>query len=101
MLLLVLGLSVGACSKKETPEARVRALIATWAQAAEAGDTATLRARISERYADSHGNDRRAIDGLLRLYVLQHRPLYIYTRISSVDIEPNDRAQVVIRGNGR
>ena len=74
----------------------MRALITTSVQAAEAGDTATLRARISDRYADGAGNDRRAIEGLLRLYVLQHRPLYIYARIPNVHIESKDRAQAVV-----
>ncbi len=87
---------VGACSKKESPEARVRATIATAVQAAEANDSAGVLAIVSRRYVDADGRDRRAMEGLLRLYLLRHRPLYIYTRVPSVTFAGNDRAEAVV-----
>lgn len=96
VLALCLVVTLGACSKKETPEARVRALIATAVQAAEAGDAAGVRAVVSPRYTDVEGRDRRTVEGLIRLYLLQHRPLYLFTRVPTVELVGNDRAQAVV-----
>lgn len=94
---LLLALIAGvACNKKETPEARVRARIAAAVQAAEAGDAAGVRAAISPNYSDAEGRDRRALDGIIRLYLLRHRPLHLYTRVSTVELVGNDRAQAVV-----
>lgn len=87
---------VVACSKKESPEARVRATIAEAVQAAEANDSAGVLAIVSQRYVDADGRDRRAVEGLLRLYLLRHRPLHIYTRVPSVTFVRDDRAEAVV-----
>ena len=52
LLLGLLALAVGCGSEPETPEARVRALLARAEAAAEARDVAALAECISERYAD-------------------------------------------------
>lgn len=88
-------LAVG-CSAKSTPEARVRERIAAAVQAAEAGDAARLRSFISADYRDDAGRDRRALDGLLRIYLLQHRPLYLYTQVARVVFAEADRAHVSV-----
>lgn len=85
-----------ACSKQESPESRVRATIATAVQAAEANDSAGVLAIVSPRYVDADGRDRRAVEGLLRLYLLRHRPLYLYTRVPSVTFERDDRVDAVV-----
>lgn len=85
-----------ACSKQESPEARVRATIATAVQVAEANDSAGVLAMVSRRYADADGRDRRAVEGLLRLYLLRHRPLHVYTRVPSVTFVRDDRAEAVV-----
>lgn len=95
--MLVLALIAGvACSKKEAPEARVRARIAAAVQAAESGDAAALLDVISSHYADNDGRDQRALDGVLRLYLLRHRPIYVYTHVPTVELLANDRARVVV-----
>lgn len=86
----------GACSKPETPEARVRAAIAAAVQAAEANDTAGVLTIVSPRYADDAGRDHRAVQALLRLYLLRHRPLYLYTRVPMVAFARDDRAEAVV-----
>lgn len=94
---LVLALIAGvACSKKEAPEAHVRARIAAAVHAAESGDTAALLDVISSHYADNDGRDRRALDGLLRLYLLRHRPIYLYTYVPTVELLADDRARAVV-----
>lgn len=74
----------------------MRQLVAEAVQAAEAGDAAHLRTLISADYRDSTGRDRRALDGLLRVYLLQHRPLYLYTRVASVSFAEGDRAHATV-----
>lgn len=74
----------------------MRELIASVVQAAEAGDAAGVRAVISPHYSDAEGRDRQTLDGVIRLVLLRHRPLYLYTRIATVELVGNDRAQAVV-----
>lgn len=92
----LLCLLVFGCTAKLSLEARVRELIAGAVQAAEAGDATRLRSLISADYRDDAGRDRRALDGLLRVYLLQHRPLYLYTHLARVSFADPDRAHVSI-----
>lgn len=86
---------ITACSKPGTPEARVRGVIAAAVQAAEAGDAAGVRAVLSSRYADDAGRDRQAVERLIRVYLFQNRPLYLYARVPVVNVA-GDRADAVV-----
>jgi hypothetical protein len=85
-----------ACSKPTTPEQRVREFLERAEQAAEKKDMGTLRAYVSERYIDAEGRDRRTIDGILRLYVLRHASIHLFTRIESIEFQKPTEAVVVI-----
>jgi hypothetical protein len=87
---------LGACRQAETPEARLRALIARSEQLAEEKNAGGLRAMVSERYGDEHGQDKRAIEALLRFYFLRHRTIHLLTRIESVSLPQPGRAQAVV-----
>lgn len=65
-------------------------------QAAEQKDVRALRGYVSERYRDADGRDRRAIDGILRLYVLRNESIHLFTRIGSIALQQPSRAEVVI-----
>lgn len=86
---------IGGC-RREPAEQRIRTLLAEAEQAAEKKDIAALRRLISERYRDPDGNDRRTVDGLLRLYFLRNESIHLFTRISEVNVTPPDRAQAVV-----
>ena len=65
----------GACSSGDSPEAQVRALLAQGEAAAEKKESAVLRHMVSEKYSDSQGQDKKAIDAILRYYFLRRAGL--------------------------
>lgn len=85
-----------ACSKRDTPEQRVQALLDNAEQAVEKKDLATLRGYLSDRYSDEHDHDRRAIENVLRVLFLQHETINLYVRVAEIQLTPSDRVQVVL-----
>lgn len=88
--------SLAACSQPETPEQRIRALIGDAERAAEKKQVGELRGYVSERYADEAGRDRRTIAGILRLYLLRHDAIHLFTRIAAVSFPEPGRAETVV-----
>lgn len=93
LLLVLLG---GACSKSQTPEQRIRAMLANAEQSAEKKDVRALRDDVSDQYLDADGRDRRMIDAALRVYVLRHQSIHLLTRIDSITFKRPEEANVVI-----
>lgn len=94
---LLAGLLVAGCGDRpESPETQVRAVIAQAAEAAEARDISMLRAMISDRYSDANGQDKRAIEALLRLHFLRNASVHLYTRVQSVAVSQPDRAEASV-----
>lgn len=85
-----------ACAPPEPPEAQVRALFDKARKAAEQKDLATLRRAVSERYADAHGNDRRTLEGILRVQFLRHESIHLFTRVSTVVFPEPERAEATV-----
>lgn len=85
-----------SCAKRETPEARLRALIAAAEAATERRDAAALRAMVSERYTDDEGRDRRAIEGILRVHFLRHQSIHLLVRVHAIAIPAPSRAQATV-----
>lgn len=96
LIVILLALAPVACSKPETPEQRLRALIHNAERAAEERDARTLRGYLSERYADDEGRDRRTLDGIMRLYVLRHEAIHLLTRIERIAFTQPARAEAVV-----
>ncbi|HEY8555628.1 MAG TPA: hypothetical protein VIL43_13965 [Burkholderiales bacterium] len=90
------ALLLGGCSDRDTPEDQIRALIAAAEEAAERKEIGTLRGYVSESYADDAGRDRRAIDAILRLYLLRHERIHLLTRVSDVRFVPPAAAGAVV-----
>lgn len=86
----------GCHGGRESPEAQVRALIKSAVTAAEQKRTGTLRGMISDGYADDQGQDKRAIEGLLRLHFLRNESLHLYAHIQSVTLPQPDRARATV-----
>jgi hypothetical protein len=96
-LALALGLAVLACGGgAASPEGQVRSLLGAAQRDAEAMDVKSLRARVSEAYADDEGQDKRAIEGLLAYHFLRNRSVHLLTRIDSVAIPEAGRAEATV-----
>lgn len=98
VLSTLLGLSLlTACPRERpAPEAQVRALIQEAVAAAEQKRLGTLRDMISERFRDDQGQDKRAVENLLRLQFLRNESLHLFARIASVTLAQPDRAQAIV-----
>lgn len=85
----------GACSSgPDSPEAQVRALLQQGEVAAEKKESATLRQMISEKYADNQGQDKKAVEAILRYYFLRNESIHLLTRIRQISFPRPDIAQV-------
>jgi hypothetical protein len=84
----------GACSPgRDNPEAQVRALLAQGETAAEKKESGVLRQLISEKYSDSQGQDKKAVDAVLRYYFLRNQSIHLLTRIRQISFPQPDLAQ--------
>ena len=86
----------GCRGERPSPEAEVRALISSAAIAAEQKSIGTLRDSISEKYADEQGQNKRAIENLLRLHFLRNESVHLFAHIQSVTLPQPDRAQATV-----
>lgn len=95
MFLLAFMIFAGACSSgQDSPEAQVRALLQRCEAAAEKKESAALRQMISEKYADSQGQDKKAVEAILRYYFLRNESIHLLTRIRQISFPKPDIAQV-------
>jgi hypothetical protein len=94
--LVVVVLLTGCRGARTSPEEQVRALIQSATAAAEQKQIGALRDLISERYADDQGQNKRAIEALLRLHFLRNENLHLYAHIKSVTLPHPDRAQATV-----
>jgi hypothetical protein len=84
----------GACSsERDSPEAQVRALLAQGEAAAEKKESGVLRQLISEKYSDGQGQDKKAVEAMLRYYFLRHQSIHLFTRIRQISFPQPDLAQ--------
>jgi hypothetical protein len=101
LLISLLGLVAamllpGCRGDRLSPEAEVRALINSATKAAEQKSIGTLRDSISVKYADEQGQDKRAIENLLRLHFLRNESVHLFAHIQSVTLPQPDRAQATV-----
>jgi hypothetical protein len=97
VLILVMAVLLPSCrSARTSPEEQVRALIRTAVVAAEQKNIGTLRDMLSEQYTDEQGQNKRAIEALLRLQFLRNENIYLYTHIQSVTLPRPDQARVIV-----
>jgi hypothetical protein len=97
LLGLVAAMLLPGCrGERLSPEAEVRALINSATKAAEQKSIGTLRDSISEKYADEQGQNKRAIENLLRLHFLRNESVHLFAHIQSVTLPQPDRAQASV-----
>ena len=93
---LLLPVLISCSSQPDTPEAQVRALLKQAEAAAENKDSRVLRGFISEKYSDSQGQDKKAVEAILRYYFLRNESIHLFTRVQSITFPEPSRAQVVV-----
>ena len=94
--LVVVLLLPGCRGERASPEAEVRALISGAVVAAEQKSIGVLKDSISEKYADDQGQNKRAVENLLRLHFLRNQSVHLYAHIQSVTLPQPDRAQATV-----
>ena len=89
MLRAISAMAIVACCcacSSETPEDRVRSVIEQAESAVENRELKPLMRLFSESYSDSRGNDKRAIEGLLRFSFAQYDSIHVLSRIRSLQV---------------
>jgi len=91
-----LPLLVSCSPAQDSPETQVRALLKQGETAAENKDTGVLRKMISEKYSDSQGQDKRAIEAVIRYYFLRNETIHLLMRIQSITFPQPAQAQAIV-----
>lgn len=91
ILLLLAG-----CGEQDSPEDRIRQLIADGESAVEARSIADARALVSENYLDGKKRTRRDLTRLLAGYFLRHKSIHLLVQVNEILIEEAGRARAVI-----
>ena len=55
-----------------------------------------LRGLIADDYSDAQGHDRKAMENLIRLHVLRHQSVHLFTRIRDIVLTDPDHATVSV-----
>jgi hypothetical protein len=86
-----------ACSQPPaTPEEEIRQLVANIEEATRQKDIVTLKAQVSERYRDEEQRDKQALKALLAYYFLQHRSIYVLTRLDALSFPQPGTAEITL-----
>lgn len=94
-------LLLAACgSPYAGPEAALRQWIADAETAAEALDRRALVAMVSDNYADARGNDRQAVDKLLRVYFLRQKSVEVVVKIDELTVIDDSAAEILVTAAG-
>lgn len=96
MWLACFPLLVSCSATENTPEAQVRAVLKQGEAAAEKKETGVLRQMVSDRYSDSQGQDKKAIEAILRYYFLRHESIHLLTRIQAITFPEPNVAQAIV-----
>lgn len=94
VLPLVLVALVAACTPEDSPENRVRAVIASGETAAESRDLSALMELVGEGFRDGEGGGREDLKRYLRGYFVAHQSIHLLTRVDAVELPYRDMAKV-------
>ncbi len=82
------------------PEEALRQWVADAEAAAEDLDRRGLVAMVSENYADGRGNNRDAVNNLLRLYFLRQKSVVLVMKIDELTVIDETAAQILVTTAG-
>ena len=85
-----------ACSEAETPEQRVRAVLAALEESAQQRDAGAIKQHVSDAYSDGNGNDKRAAIQLVAFHLLRNQSVHLLTRVQSLEIPAPAEAQASV-----
>lgn len=95
LLLFTLLLFVSSCSEKTgSPEDEIRQFIATGIEAAESRNSSDLGDMIQDNYQDSRGYNKNQLIGLMRIYFLRNKSIYLFSKIKEIQITGRSSAKV-------
>jgi hypothetical protein len=95
--LLLAAFTIGACrGAPDTPEARIRALVAKAESAAEEKDIGTLKDLISEAYSGREGEPKRDLVRVIGFYLLRNRSIHLLTQVRSIELPERKRAEATL-----
>jgi len=89
------ALALLACSgEPDSPDSAVRATLEALENAAGERDVDGVRARISDAYVDTRGNDKASLVQLAAFHLLRNQAVYTFSRIQTIDTSEPGAAQV-------
>ena len=94
VMLAVLVAFAAGCGESQTPDAKVRAVVAQGEQAAEARDLSAIMDLVAPSYRDEQGGGRDELKQYLRGYLVAHQAIHLLTKIESVEFPYRDMAKV-------
>jgi ketosteroid isomerase-like protein len=94
--ILIATILLAACGAKPSDEERVRAVIDSVEEAAEARDASEVLEYVADDYADSNGLGRAELQNFLRGYFLAHPRLELLVNIESLEFPVDGLAQAVV-----
>ncbi|MDJ0758326.1 MAG: hypothetical protein QNJ19_02965 [Woeseiaceae bacterium] len=84
----------GCGGPPQDAEAEIRSWLKAGEQAAEDKDRRALMKMVAPGYTDSRGNDRRAVEGILRFYFLRQSSVALLTKVDSLEVFDGTAAEV-------
>ena len=92
---------LAACGSPTTgPEDALRQWVADAEAAAEDLDRRGLVALVSDNYADGRGNNRDAVNNLLRLYFLRQKSVTLVMKIDKLTVIDETAAELLVTAAG-
>jgi len=95
--IVLAALLLGGCGRDDSPEARVRAVIAAGEAAAEERDLAGVLEHVSPAFRDEHGRGPDELRQYLRGYFVRHPSVHLLTRVEIVEFPYRDYARVHLK----
>jgi hypothetical protein len=89
-------LAFSGCGDGDSPEQRVREVIAQMEAAAEARDTGDVTEHLSPDYRDAHGNSLEDVQPLLRGYFIANQSIRLLTRIDELTFPQPGEARATV-----
>ncbi len=84
-----------ACNNQTvSPEDEIRQFIASGIEAAEQRKSSVLKDMVHKNYSDHRGYNKQQLAGLIRIYFLRNKSIYLLSKIKDIQISGNQNAQV-------
>jgi hypothetical protein len=96
LTVLITASLLGACGAASSDEEKVRALVASVEEAAEARDSGDVLAFVSPDYSDQQGLDKTQLQNFLRGYFLSHPKIELLVNLESLEFPVDGLARARI-----